>query len=190
MADYEYNGLRQELRRNPTVPLTRLVDAGITQGLIASTLKPYEGIDVIAMYTKGRCPNLENNYKNVLLVRGKLLGVNDYELKFDGPGGKTLGGVAFTGSSWEVPVGQLVDVVQFSEYLKNPNPHKHLDAQKFFEFSTITDLVIAEVIASDPIEAHTKLISMYGIYKEDLKHGSTTPVKIISVRDVPWRKTD
>lgn len=190
MADYEYFGLRQAVLRNPLAALGRLEELA-KRDTVRSELRKYFDDDIIAIYAskgksfKGR--NNYSNYKGILLIRGKLLGVSDYELKFEGSGGKTLQGIDFKGISWEMPIAELVDVVSFNDYVRNSNPYNISHPERLFGFSTlISDIPLGEFKAPELIGAYVKFAESFSAstFQSDVKFGAATPVKLTSIANI------
>jgi hypothetical protein len=183
MADYEYKGLRQEILKDPNAPLSRL-ETHVKHAQLLEDIKKYEGQDVAAVYaTEKRNFTKDNSYQNLLLVRGILTGAIANELQFKGAeGGKTTTGGEYKGPSWILTMNNLIDLVPFDEYLKNMDPFKNNNPLALFAFSTMYDIHMGEILASDPLGAHNALIEANDSYKNDLKQGVTLPVKLVRIK--------
>ncbi|MGV8141253.1 MAG: hypothetical protein ACP5NW_02300 [Candidatus Woesearchaeota archaeon] len=183
MADYEYDGLRQTILKDPNAPLNRL-ETYVKHAKLLEDIKRYEGHDVAAIYApEKRDFTKDNSYKNLLMVRGKLLGAIANELQFAGAeGGKTTTGADYKGTSWTLFMDNLVDVVPFDVYMKNIDPFKNNNPLALFAFSTMYDISMGEILASDPIGAHNALVQANIAYKNDLKQGVTIPLKLVGIK--------
>jgi hypothetical protein len=194
MAEYEFPGLRQSLIKNPSKNLCRLLERSadyekpVSHRKVIDGLKNYYDKDVVAIYaTNLKRGNLPNNYVNNLFVRGILDSVNpnESELIFKGPSGIIQPqGIEYKGSTWILPIDQLVDVVSISDYMMNNNPYNQPNPLKEFEFSTMAGERVGETVyAYDPVGAFLSIVQRYTSLKNELLGTSpTTPTRLKSIR--------
>jgi hypothetical protein len=190
MADYEFPGLRQALLKTPSKLLCRLEDcvgrdSTAAHNKVLSGLRKYFDKDIVAIYSAGSKDYVvPNNFVNSLFIRGELCGVNDYEMIFQGPKGTTPQGIEYKGSTWIVPISQLIDVVAVSDYEKDDNPYGFKYKLKEFEFSIMAGETIEKVRAFNPLDAYFGIIQLHVPLQEELERGPTTPIKLKSIKDV------
>lgn len=191
MADYEFQGLRQALIKNPSAELYRLEgraahEAPLSHNLLMKELERYFNRDIVAIYLSGgKNYKPPNDFTNALFIRGELEGVNADELLFNGETVRLPQGIKYKGTSWIVNVSQLVDMVAVADYRYNANPFEKSYHCKEFEFGTMSGNPIGSIEAITPLGAYLGLIERMDTFQREMTRGATTPIRLISIKDVP-----
>lgn len=194
MADYEVNGLRQRLIRDPDADLSRLDgrivhEATIDRNMLMKEMERYFNKDIVAVYLSGgKNYTPSNSLMNALFIRGVLDGTNSEELIFKGETVRLPQGITYKGSSWIVNISQLVDMVAVEDYRNNANPFGKPYTAKEFEFGTMAGNPIGSIEAITPFGAYIGLVERMDTFQREMKRGATTPIRLISIRDVALDK--
>jgi hypothetical protein len=191
MADYEYNGLRKKLSNNTSKKLCRLDDLGyerpVIQRKVREGLKQYYEMDIMAIYAANTMCKISSNLVNTLFIRGTLESINPHEdeLIFKGLSGIIEPQrIAYQGSTWILPISQLIDVESISEYMADPYHYNRPYPLREFEFGTMSGIRIGEVRAYNPLGAFLSIIQQYTPLQKELSKGPTTPIRLLSIKSI------
>jgi hypothetical protein len=183
--EYGYNGLKKELfTKHLMSPSTLMAEKSLV-GLVGmnevmdvfSTYKNEKQNLVFVYNPMGRGP--KKDFVGAHFLMGRLLDFSPYNMVFDGPEGKTLLGVPFTGSSMDMRPEYIHDIFPITGYVPQSGPE-----QRFYVFGKrhCEDMPMHPYIkAQDSVEAFLKLCQREPSLRSEMKTGYTLPVKLVGI---------